>query len=126
MFRLFAPLLTLVSMVSLAADPEPAKPADAPAAKPPRSRILIMLETKVVVGKKLTGPASEYQHDDDPNTVELVMLGRDDPGPSRLSEDGEVIFQKGKRASEDEIHALLDKAFDIREQREKEAAKPSP
>jgi hypothetical protein len=85
-----------------------------------------MLDTKVVVGKKLKGPASEYQHDGNPNTIELVILGRDDPGPSRVSEDGEVIFQKGTRASEEEVHALVEKAFDIREQREKERAKPSP
>jgi hypothetical protein len=126
MFRLFALFLSLVSMVSLAADPEPAKPADAPVAKPPRNRIIIMLDTKVVAGKKLKGPASEYQQDSDPNTIELVILGRDDPGPSRVSEDGEVIFQKGRRTSDDEADALLQKAFDIRELREKEGAKPSP
>jgi hypothetical protein len=126
MVRLSALLLSLVSMVSLAAEPGPAKPADAPVAKPPRNRIMIMLDTKVVVGKKLKGPASEYQHDNDPNTIELVILGRDDPGPSRVSEDGEIIFQKGTRVSDDEADGLLQKAFDIREQREKESANPSP
>jgi hypothetical protein len=125
MFRLFALFLSMVSMVSLAADREPAKPADAAVAKPPRNRIMIMLETEIVPGKKLKGPASEYQHDADPNTIELVILGRDDPGPSRVSEDGEVIFQKGTRLSGDEVNALVEKAFDIREQREKESAKPT-
>jgi hypothetical protein len=46
MFRLIALFLSLVSMAALAADPEPAKPEDAPAAKPPRNRIIIMLDTR--------------------------------------------------------------------------------
>lgn len=126
MFRLFALFLSLVSMASLAAEPEPAKPADPPVAKPQGNRIMIMLQTNIVPGKKLKGPASEYQKDNDPNTIELVILGRDEPGPSRVSEDGEVIFQKGTRLSEGEIDALVEKAFDIREQREKEGTKASP
>jgi hypothetical protein len=37
-----------------------------------------------------------------------------------------MIFQKGPRVSDDEADVLLQKAFDIREQREKESAMPSP
>lgn len=95
--------------------------ADEPS-KAPRSRLTIMLQTKFVSGKKLKGPPEEYVDDKNPNTIELVALPKDDPGPSRVSADGQVIFLtqqdvRGHGPNE----ALMEQAFDIIEKSEVEA-----
>jgi hypothetical protein len=82
-----------------------------------------MLETKFVDGGKLKGSPHEYVADKDPNTIELVQLPKSDPGPSRVSSDGQVIFLtvadlRSRKAND----ALLEQAFDILEMREAEAA----
>lgn len=110
MLRWTALFLLIVTLPVLAEDPQPKKE--------PRSKIIIMLDTRVVAGKKLKGPAAEYQPDNDPNTIELVILGPNDEGPSHVSEDGEVIFQRGTHASQEEVDSLLDQAFEIRVKRE--------
>jgi len=98
--------------------------ADEPA-KGPRSRLLIMLQTQVVSGKKLNGPADEYVDDNNPNTIELVALPKNDTGPSRVSANGQVIFLTQKDLRSAAINeALMDQAFDIIEKKEADAAKP--
>ena len=94
-------------------------------AKAPRSRIILMLDTKFVSGRKLTGPPDEYVRDGDRNTIELVALPKDDPGPSRVASDGQVIFltQSDMRSGKAN-DALMQQAFDILEKAEAEAAKP--
>lgn len=92
------------------------------AAKAPRSRLLIMLETKFVSGHKLKGPPEEYKPDNNPNTIELVALPRSDEGPSRVSADGQVIFLNGTDLrSQSARDDLMNQAFDILEQKEKES-----
>ena len=92
-------------------------------AKAPRSRI-IMLDTQFVEGRKLTGPPDEYVSDGDRNTIELVALPKGDPGPSRVSSDGQVIFlTQADLRSRKANDALMDEAFDILEKNEAEAAK---
>jgi hypothetical protein len=106
--------LLLSAPLSMAAD-EFAKQGTT---KAPRSRIMIMLETNIVPGKKLKGPPAEYKPDKDPNTIELVELPSSDTGPSRVSEDGQVIFVRDMRMTQKETKQLMDKAFDILVERE--------
>lgn len=93
-------------------------------AKSSGSRIMLMLETKFVTGKKLKGPADEYVRDNDPKTIELVALPKDDPGPSRVASDGQVIFlTQADMRSGKANDALMEQAFDILE---KKAAETPP
>ena len=74
-----------------------------------RNRIL--RQTKVVV-TQLSVPAREYKGDGDPNTLEIVFLTNKSDGPSRVSDDGEVIFLY--RASDATQQQLISRAFEIR------------
>jgi hypothetical protein len=74
-----------------------------------RNRIL--KETKVVVTEP-TVPAREYKGDGDPNTLEIVFLTKKSDGPSRVSDDGEVIFLY--KASDKTQQQLIERAFEIR------------
>jgi len=71
----------------------------------------ILRQTKVVV-TQLSVPAREYKGDGDPNTLEIVFLTNKSDGPSRVSEDGEVIFLY--RASDNTQQQLISRAFEIR------------
>jgi hypothetical protein len=94
-------------------------------AKSPSSRIMLMLDTKFVTGRKLTGPPEEYVRDSDRKTIELVALPKNDPGPSRVASDGQVIFlTQADMRSGKANDALMQQAFDILEKNETEAAKP--
>jgi hypothetical protein len=93
-------------------------PSEAPSEE--GSRIMIMLETEIIPGKKLKGPPEEYKSDGNPKTIELVTLRPSDDGPSRVSEDGEVVFLRDPKAATNEFDALLEKAFDIRMARRRE------
>ncbi len=77
--------------------------------------VKLMEETKVVAVMGLSVPASEYKSDGDPNTLEIVFLSKKSDGPSRVSDDGEVIFLYN--ASDKEQSALIAKAFEIRARR---------
>ena len=57
-------------------------------------------------------PASEFKDDGDPDTLQVVFLSKELDGPSRVSDDGEVIFFNN--ASDSEQADLFSKAFDIR------------
>ncbi len=96
-------------------------------AKSSGSRIMLMLETKFVTGKKLKGPADEYVRDKDPKTIELVALPKDDPGPSRVASDGQVIFlTQADLRSRKANDALMEEAFDILEKNAAAAVNSPP
>jgi hypothetical protein len=70
-----------------------------------------MHETKLVP-VQLSGPVSEFKPDHDPNTLEVVFMVRKEDGPSRVSDDGKVIFLYN--ASGQEFGDLVTKAFAVR------------
>ena len=72
----------------------------------------LIIETKIITVPELKGPASEYRSDGDPNTLELVFLSNKKDGPSRVSDDGEVIFLY--KASARKQQELISQAFKIR------------
>jgi hypothetical protein len=74
--------------------------------------VKLMAQTKVVAVRDLNFPASEFKSDGDPNTLEVVFLTNKVDGPSRVSEDGEVIFLY--KPSEKEEQTLIEQAFRIR------------
>ncbi len=61
---------------------------------------------------ELSVPASEFKGDGDPTTIEIVFLTKKSDGPSRVSDDGEVIFLY--KASDKTQQKLITKAFEIR------------
>jgi len=77
--------------------------------------VKLMQDTKVVAVMGISVPASEYKSDGDPNTLEIVFLTKRSDGPSRVSDDGEVIFLY--HASDKEQSDLIGKAFEIRARR---------
>lgn len=72
----------------------------------------LMENTKTSLRMGLDVPASEYKGDGDPDTIEIIELDKKSDGPSRVSDDGEVIFlykASGKKQQE-----LIEQAFAIR------------
>jgi hypothetical protein len=107
MIRHTAWALLLSPILAIAAEPDP---------KALHEMVLkLMQETKVRAVMDLTGPASDYKADGDPATVEIVTLEKKSDGPSRVTDDGEVIFLN--HASAKEQSKLIAKAFDIRARR---------
>ena len=86
--------------------------ADPTADEVRKLQVKLMIETQVVAVTELKGPASEYKSDGDPNTLELVFLENKQDGPSRVSDDGEVIFLY--KASQKEQQKLIGQAFRTR------------
>lgn len=72
----------------------------------------LMQSAKMNMRMGLDVPAAEYKGDGDPDTIEIVMLDKKKDGPSRVSEDGEVIFLY--KASDKKQQALIEEAFQIR------------
>ena len=75
-----------------------------------RNRILT--QTKMNVVTELTVPAAQFKGDGDPTTIEIVFLTKKADGPSRVSDDGEVIFLY--KASDRTQQKLMTRAFEIR------------
>lgn len=75
----------------------------------------LMESTKMNMRDGLDVPAAEFKSDGDPKTLEIVMLKNKKDGPSRVSEDGEVIFLY--KASGKKQQALITEAFAIRARR---------
>ncbi len=69
----------------------------------------IAQSTKVTVRMGLNEPAASYKSDGDPDTLEIVFLDKRKDGPSRVSQDGEVIFPY--KASDIKQSELIDQAF---------------
>jgi|SRR4051812_42934526 hypothetical protein len=72
----------------------------------------LMQSTKMNMRMGLDVPAAEYKGDGDPDMLEVVMLDKKTDGPSRVSDDGEVIFLY--KASDKKQQALIEAAFQIR------------
>jgi hypothetical protein len=89
-----------------------ARAADPTAEEVRQLQVKLMIETQVVAVTELRGPASEYKSDGDPNTLEIVFLENKQDGPSRVSDDGEVIFLY--KASQKEEQKLIEQAFRIK------------
>ena len=75
-------------------------------------RTRILTETKMNVVMELAVPAAEFKGDGDPTTIEIVFLTKKADGPSRVSDDGEVIFLY--KASDKTQQKLITRAFEIR------------
>jgi len=86
--------------------------ASSPGESADELRNRILTQTRVVVVTALTVPAHEYKGDDDPNNLEIVFLTDKADGPSRVSDDGKVIFLY--KASEKTQQQLISRAFEIR------------
>ena len=82
------------------------------AESPDDIRIRLFQQTKIAAVMSLSGPANGYKDDGDPNTLEIVFLEKKSDGPSRVSENGEVIFLY--KASDKTQQKMIQKAFDIR------------
>jgi hypothetical protein len=100
-------LLSLSPILANAAEPNPQVLHD--------MVLKLMQETKVLAVSELKVPASEYKADGDPATLEIVTLDKKSDGPSRVTDDGEVIFLN--HPSQKEQRDLIAKAFDIRARR---------
>jgi hypothetical protein len=107
MIRRTFSLLLLSPILAIAADPDPKALHD--------MVLKLMQETKVLAVSELKVPASEYKADGDPGTLEIVTLDKKSDGPSRVTDDGEVIFLN--HPSQKEQRDLIAKAFDIRARR---------
>lgn len=69
-------------------------------------------ETEIVAHVGLKTPSREFKDDGNPKTLEVVFLEKKSDGPSRVSDDGEVIFLY--RPSDKVQQELTLKAFHIR------------
>jgi hypothetical protein len=79
---------------------------------PDEVRDRVLTQTKVVALTELPVPAAEYKGDNDPTTMEIVFLQSKSDGPSRVTDDGEVIFLY--KASDETQQKLIEQAFEIR------------
>lgn len=75
-------------------------------------RVRILTQTKMNMVMDLSVPAAEFKGDGDPTTIEIVFLTKKSDGPSRVTDDGEVIFLY--KASDKTQQKLITKAFEIR------------
>jgi hypothetical protein len=99
--------LLLVAVAAVAAEPDQKALKDMIAK--------LQTETKMVAVMSIDVPASQYKPDVDSNTIEIVFLSKKKDGPSRVSDDGKVIFLNN--ASNEEQSALIAQAFEIRARR---------
>jgi hypothetical protein len=104
--------VTLGAILVFAAAAVTAEPTEAQL----NSKIVELMEkTRVVARMGLDVPAAEYKSDGDIDTLEIVFLDKKKDGPSRVSDDGEVIFLY--KASDKKQDELIDQAFNIRARR---------
>jgi hypothetical protein len=78
-----------------------------------RTRILMQTKFNYVPIESLSVPISEYKGDGDPATLEFIIFSKESDGPSRVSDDGEVIFFYEKDSKQRQ-QQLIQKAFEIR------------
>jgi hypothetical protein len=73
----------------------------------------LMKETKIEIvalsGQDIT--PDKFVPDTDPDTLQIVFLNKKSDGPSRVSDDGEVIFLQSD-VTEQEQDALMDTGFE--------------
>lgn len=82
---------------------------------PSQAKARVLQETQLiwVDPSSLSGPLAQYQDDGDPMTLEFVVFSSETDRPSRISDNGEVIFLYAKE-SERVRQQLIQKAFEIR------------
>jgi hypothetical protein len=78
-----------------------------------RTRIWTQTKFNLVTAESLTVPLSQYKGDGDPTTLEVVIFRKKSDGPSRVSDDGEVIFFYEKDSDKLQ-QQLIQRAFEIR------------
>jgi hypothetical protein len=78
-----------------------------------RTRILMHTKMNYVRVESLSVPVSQYKGDGDPTTIEVLMLSTDSDGPSRVSDDGEVIILHDKDSKE-LMRQLIQRALEIK------------
>lgn len=76
----------------------------------------LMINTKVNAVVDIEGPAEHYRSDGDPMTLEIVMLSKRSDGPSRVSDDGELIFMQAKTRDKEQ-QTLFTTAFYLKARR---------
>jgi hypothetical protein len=57
--------------------------------------------------------ASSYPGDGDPQTIEVIRLRKKADGPSRVSEDGQVIYLAPGQSTSKHKEKYLERAFEI-------------
>ena len=78
-------------------------------------RTRVLTQTKLAYTSELKVPVAEYKGDGDPTTLEIVSLKSAEDGPSRVSDDGEVIFlAKADIDDKTLTQSLFRRAFEIR------------
>lgn len=78
-----------------------------------RVRVLTQTKFNLVAAESLPAPLSLYKGDGDRTTLELVIFKNKADRPSRVSDDGEVIFFYVKDSDKLQ-QQLIQKAFEIR------------
>ena len=76
-------------------------------------KIDMMINTRTIA--VMDASVATFKDDGDPDTIEIVFLSKPEDGPSHVSDNGEAIFLNG--ASDQEMQALTNQAFDIRVRR---------
>jgi hypothetical protein len=79
-------------------------------------KLKLMQKTKVDFVPHIDVSPAEFKGMADPNVLEIVILDRRKDGPSRVTDDGRIIFLY--HATDKEQTALIDRAFDIRARRQ--------
>lgn len=69
--------------------------------------------TKVVFVPSWSAPESTFREDNDPDTLQIVVLLHKKDGPNGVSKDGQVLFYQ-KNSSDAAVQKLLVRAFYIR------------
>ena len=89
---------------------------------PTQLKLQLMKITQVVAVTNFLGSSDKFVPDNDPDTLQIVFLTKPEYGPSRVSDDGEVIFLS-PGTTDNEQSNLIGKAFDLRVQRRLSAQK---
>lgn len=69
--------------------------------------------TKVVFVPSWNAPESTFREDNDPETLQIVVLSDKTDGPNQVSKDGQILFYQ-KNSSDAAVQKLLGRAFYIR------------
>ena len=76
-----------------------------------RTRVISAL--RVVEARPATELAAQYRGDGNPQTIEVVYLRGESQGPSRVSEDGQVVYLARRESTSKHWEKFLNRAFEI-------------